>query len=237
MTIADNVQHVCAQIADAASRAGRQPSEVRLVAVTKTQPIERVLDGYAAGLRDFGENRVQEAEEKIAVARAQTADARWHLIGQLQRNKVKAAVEFFDMIHSVDSARLAETINQRCAAQNQRMPTLLEVNVGGEATKAGFRLDGDRSEFWRAAERTCALPQVDVLGLMTVAPFTPTAEDVRPVFATLRELRDELARRIARPLPHLSMGMSGDFVVAIAEGATLVRIGTAIFGERQGVNE
>jgi pyridoxal phosphate enzyme (YggS family) len=232
MTIAENLTRVREQIAEAATRAGRPPSEVTLVAVTKTFPVETVLAGYAAGLCDFGENRVQEAEGKIRAAQMQAPQARWHLIGHLQRNKVKTAVECFAMIHSVDSLRLAQEINKRCGAEGKRMPILIEVNVGGEASKTGYQLDAGTAAFFQEAEQICALPNLQVQGLMTIAPYAPRAEDVRPYFVRLRQLRDELASRLGRELPQLSMGMSGDFTVAIEEGATLVRIGTAIFGER-----
>ncbi len=235
LNIADNVQRVCEQIAEAARRSGRQASDVTLVAVTKAFPIETVLAGYAAGLRHFGENRVQEAAEKIPAVLAQTPQAHWHLIGHLQRNKVKSAVELFGIVHSVDSLRLAQEISRRCVAANKHMPILLEVNLSGEETKYGFRLSSDHSAFWREAESIGALPAVQVQGLMTMAPYSTNAEEARPVFSALRALRDELvARRAAECWPHLSMGMSGDFEVAIEEGATLVRIGTAIFGERTG---
>ncbi len=215
-------------------RAGRGPGEVTLVAVTKTFPVEVVLEGYAAGLRDFGENRVQEAEAKIGAASARTPEARWHLIGHLQSNKVKAAVGCFDVIHSVDSFHLAAEIGRRyqdLRGHARRMPVLVEVNVGEEPSKSGYRMS-DAETFWREAEAIGALPGVALQGLMTVAPWTPRAEDARPCFARLCALRDALARRLGRSLPHLSMGMSGDFAVAIEEGATLVRIGTALFGER-----
>jgi PLP dependent protein len=234
MTIAENVQRVRAQVADAAARAGRKPDEVTLVAVTKTFPVDVVLAGYAAGLRDFGENRVQEGEEKIAAASAQTREARWHLIGHLQSNKVKAAVGSFDVIHSVDSLKLAQTISRRyheLRGHARRMPVLIEVNVGDEDSKSGYRLS-DAETFWREAELIAALPGVQLQGLMTIAPWARDAEDARPCFARLRELRDLLGQRLGHPLPHLSMGMSADFGVAIEEGATLVRIGTALFGER-----
>ena len=234
MSIADNVRRVREQIAEAEARAGRVPGAVTLVAVTKTFPVETVLAGYAAGLRDFGENRVQEAETKIDAASAQAREARWHLIGHLQSNKVKAAVGHFDMIHSVDSLKLARAISSRFQELHghaKRIPVLVEVNVGEEPSKSGYRLS-DEDAFWREAEQIAALPGVELQGLMTIAPWSARAEDARPCFARLRELRDALARRLGRALPQLSMGMSGDFAVAVEEGATLVRIGSAIFGER-----
>jgi hypothetical protein len=232
MTIAANVQQVRERIVEAATRAGRKASDITLIAVTKTFPVETILEGYAAGLRHFGENRVQEAANKIPAVLAQAPQAHWHLIGHLQRNKVKRACELFSLIHSVDSLRLAQAISQQCVALNKQLPMLLELNLTGEDTKSGFRLGGDLSPFWREVEQICALPNVQAQGLMTVAAYSPRAEDARPVFERLRHLRDEAARRMSGAWPHLSMGMSGDFVVAIEEGATLVRIGTAIFGER-----
>ena len=234
MTIAANVRRVREQIAESEARAGRVPGAVTLVAVTKTFPVETVLAGYAAGLRDFGENRVQEAETKIDAASAQAREARWHLIGHLQSNKVKAAVDHFDMIHSVDSLKLARAISSRFQELHghaKRIPVLVEVNVGEEPSKSGYRLS-DADAFWREAEQIAALPGVELQGLMTIAPRSARAEDARPCFARLRELRAALARRLGRALPQLSMGMSGDFAVAVEEGATLVRIGSAIFGER-----
>jgi PLP dependent protein len=230
----ENLQRVRDQIAEAASRAGRKPGDITLVAVSKTFPPATVLEGYAAGLRHFGENRVQEAADKIPTVLVQAPQAHWHLIGHLQRNKVKEAVELFSLIHSVDSLRLADAISRRSETLGKRMPILLEVNLTEEDSKSGFRLDADRSAFWREAEQICALPAVQPQGLMTIASYSPRAEDARPVFERLRNLRGELAARLSGEWPHLSMGMSADFSVAIEEGATLVRIGTAIFGERIG---
>jgi len=223
-----NLQRVREQIAEAAARAGRKPGDVTLVAVSKTVPPAAVLDGYAAGLRHFGENRVQEAADKIPAVLAQV---HWHLIGHLQRNKVKEAVELFSLIHSVDSLRLAEAISRRSEALGKRMPILLEINLTGEDSKSGMRLH-DSVAFWREAEQICALPAVQPQGLMTMASYSLRGEDARPVFERLRGLRGELADRLGGEWPHLSMGMSADYSVAIEEGATLVRIGRAIFGER-----
>lgn len=229
--VADNLQRVQERIAAAAARAGRKSSDVTLVAVSKTFPAEAVLDGYASGLRHFGENRVQEASDKIPAVRAQVPEAQWHLIGHLQRNKVKEAVELFSLIHSVDSFRLAETISRRSEALDSRMPILLEVHLSGEDSKTGMRLD-DNAAFWREVEQICALPGVQPQGLMTMAAVSTETEDARPVFQRLRELRGELTARFGGEWPQLSMGMSADYTVAIEEGATLVRIGRAIFGER-----
>jgi pyridoxal phosphate enzyme (YggS family) len=174
---------------------------------------------FQAGMRHFGESRIQEAKEKIAGLPALQSRATWHMVGHLQTNKVKTAVEIFDIIHSVDSIRLAEAISQNA---QRFMPILVQVNISGEASKSGF----PAHEAASAVERLSRLPQLRVAGLMTIAPYTDHPEEVRPVFRQLRELRDALG------LEHLSMGMTDDFEVAIEEGATMVRIGRAIFGER-----
>ncbi|HZQ35493.1 MAG TPA: YggS family pyridoxal phosphate-dependent enzyme [Dehalococcoidia bacterium] len=218
--IAANLEAVRGRIARAAERAGRDPASIRLVAISKTYGPEAVIAAWHAGQRDFGENRVQEAEEKIPAVAAAGARPVWHLVGHLQTNKVRPALRLFDILHSIDSLHLAEAIQRRSI---EPLPVLIEVNVGGEASKAGFAPD----EVDDALAALRQLSHLDVRGLMTVAPPAADAEQVRPLF---RELA-ALARRHA--LPELSMGMSGDFEVAIEEGATLVRIGTAIFGPRQ----
>jgi pyridoxal phosphate enzyme (YggS family) len=217
--IAANLEAVRGRIARAAERAGRDPASVRLVAISKTYGPEAVLAAWRAGQRDFGENRVQEAEEKIPAVAAAGARPVWHLVGHLQTNKVRPALRLFDILHSIDSLHLAEAVQRRSEAP---VPVLVEVNAGGEASKAGFA-PGEVDDALAALR---PLSHLDVRGLMTVAPAVADPEEVRPVF---RELA-ALARRHA--LPELSMGMSGDFEVAIEEGATLVRIGTAIFGPR-----
>lgn len=242
--ISDNLRRVRERIAAAAERAGRKPSEVALVAVTKSRPAEVVVAGYRLGLRDFGENRVHEALEKMPkvatllaaeqpAAGGETpsaADLTWHMIGHLQRRKVRDAVGRFALIHSVDSVRLAREINKRCQAIGRVMPVLLEVNVSGEATKFGFRPE----EVAGAIPDMLELPHVRVFGLMTMAPIVREAEEARPYFRRLRKLRDELARRFPEvDWRHLSMGMTDDFEPAVEEGATIVRIGRAIFGERR----
>jgi pyridoxal phosphate enzyme (YggS family) len=219
--IAANRARVRARIARAAERAGRNPESVRLIAVSKTFPADAVIAAHAAGQRLFGENRVQEAVAKAATVReAGIDDVDWHLIGRLQTNKARAAADLFAMIHSVDSQRLAQALAARATG---RLPVLIEVNAGDEASKAGFALDEAREAV--AAIRT--LPQLEVQGLMTVAPPAADPEALRPLFRGLADLARELA------LPELSMGMSGDFEVAVEEGATLVRVGSAIFGERE----
>ena len=239
--IAQNIAAIRERIAAAAARAGRSPDEITLIAVTKTHTARRVDMALAAGVTDCGENRVQEAEEKIELLR--DARVRWHLIGHLQRNKARRAAVLFDMIHSLDSLKLAEALNRHVEEASllgqRRLPVLLQVNVSGEETKEGFDLVGGLNNqaalasLIEAARQIVALPQLEVQGLMTVAPYADDPEEARPVFRALRELRDELARQIPQSSwKHLSMGMTGDFEVAIEEGATLVRVGRAIFGER-----
>jgi pyridoxal phosphate enzyme (YggS family) len=234
---------VRARIGEAALRAGRDPAGIALVAVSKTSPPEAVAEAIAAGQRDFGENRVEEALPKIAqiAARLGAGDSpRWHLIGHLQSRKAKEAVGRFDLIHSVDSARLAESLDRRVAAAHAPpQPVLVECNVSGEHSKNGFDLGGwerDPAVFARFADdaaRLLALPNLRVHGLMTMAPIMPAPDLARPFFASLRALRDALRERFpGSDWPHLSMGMTDDFEAAIAEGATLVRIGRAIFGAR-----
>jgi pyridoxal phosphate enzyme (YggS family) len=222
------IRQVHARIAEAAGRSGRSAEAVTLVAVTKTVPVERVRLAYEAGLRVFGENRVQEAREKVS-ALASLPLIHWHLIGHLQTNKVARAVELFEMVQSVDSVRLAEALNRGAEARGKRLPVLLEVNVAGEVSKEGVRPEA----LAELAEVVVRLPYLEAQGLMTVAPYTQNPEEVRPVFRRLRELGAEMRERF--PLArwqHLSMGMSEDYGVAIEEGATMVRLGRALFGER-----
>jgi pyridoxal phosphate enzyme (YggS family) len=219
--VAANVTVVRSRIEQAARRAGRDPGDITLVAVSKTQPAAAILEAYRAGLRDFGENRVQEAGEKIAVLRAQGCAPRWHLIGHLQTNKVKVALDLFDILHSVDSIRLAETIAKHAHGP---VAVLVEVNVAGEPTKFGVAPESVPE----LVQRLRQLPNLDVRGLMTVAPRVDDPEDARPFFRQLRGLGEALG------LQELSMGMTEDFEVAIEEGSTLVRVGRAIFGPRVG---
>jgi pyridoxal phosphate enzyme (YggS family) len=228
--LAERIQWVRATIADAAMRSGRRPEDVTLVAVSKTVGAERVLAAARLGITDFGENRVQEAEAKISALSGKLPPAvRWHLVGHLQTNKARTAVRLFSLIESVDSFGLADVLNREGARRGAPVPVLLEVNVGGEPTKFGFAPDAMSNIFPRVLE----LPMLDVRGLMTVAPIVEDPEDARPYFRELRDLRDRLARENPRAaLPELSMGMTGDYPVAIEEGATIVRVGRAIFGER-----
>ncbi|MHC1763022.1 MAG: YggS family pyridoxal phosphate-dependent enzyme [Verrucomicrobiia bacterium] len=225
MDIAGNLENLTRRMHAAAQRAGRDPASVALVAVAKGQPPAQVRAAADAGLRLFGENRVQEAKAKIGQC---PAKLRWHMIGHLQSNKCRDAVHFFEMIQSVDTLALAVEIDKACDKAAKTMPVLLEANLAGESSKFGFPPD----QLLANLDAINALPRLEVHGLMTIAPWTPEPEKVRPVFRRLRELKEACEQRLGAPLPHLSMGMSGDFEVAIEEGATIVRIGTALFGAR-----
>jgi pyridoxal phosphate enzyme (YggS family) len=231
MSIAENIAQVRQLIAAAARRAGRNPDEITLMAVSKTFPAESIREAYAAGLRVFGENRVQEFAGKAAALRDLT-DVEWHLIGHLQTNKAAKAAELFDAVDSLDSVRMAEKLNASAATAGKMLSVLIEINVGGETAKSGVAPDSDELEqILTGAPRWGKLK---ISGLMTVPPYAEDPEGSRSFFRRLRQIRDRIA---ARSLPQirmaaLSMGMSHDFEVAIEEGATCVRVGTAIFGER-----
>ena len=220
------LEEVRGRIAAACSRAGRDPSEVEIVAVTKTHGAEVVREAWDAGLTIVGENKVQEAAWKKP---ASASGPSWHLIGHLQSNKVRRALELFDVIHSVDSAKLADRINSVADETGALPRILLEVNVSGEKSKSGMPPEAVRTTLEHIAANC---PRVTVEGLMTMAPFSENPEDARPYFRRLRELRDELEKKLSIGLPRLSMGMSGDYEVAVEEGATWVRLGTVLFGER-----
>ena len=228
-TLVERIERVRARISEAARRSSRSPEEITLVAVSKTHPIEAIQDALANGMTDFGENRVQEAENKIPVIGGQIA--KWHLIGHLQSNKARRAVELFDVIHSLDSGSLALRLDRMCGEVNRAtMPVLIQVDLGHEATKTGVG-EGELREVVTAV-RGCH--RLQLIGLMTLPPFFDKSEQVRPYFRRLRELRDELQTKSAfgDRRGALSMGMTHDFEIAIEEGATIVRVGTAIFGER-----
>ncbi|UCH51288.1 MAG: YggS family pyridoxal phosphate-dependent enzyme [Chloroflexota bacterium] len=220
MSIEANIQEVQRRIAQVCERSHRSTEEITLVAVTKGVGASAIRTAFDCGIRDFGETRIQEAEGKIGQLVDLKPDVIWHMVGHLQSNKAKTAVELFDIIHSVDSVRLAEILSRRV---QKPLSVFLEVNVSGEATKGGFSL----GEIGVAISEIKSLPNLEVMGLMTMAPFVADFETVRPVFRKLRELRDSLG------LKHLSMGMTDDFEVAVEEGATMLRIGRAIFGERR----
>jgi len=225
-SIAGNLERVREQIAQAAARAGRVAEEIELVAITKTHPAEKVREAIEAGQTLFGESRVQEARSKIPEL---PSNLRWHFVGHLQKNKVRHALPLFEMIHSVDSLDVAQDINRIAGEQGMHPRVLLEVNVAGEGSKFGFSPDKLRDQM----EELLALPRLSILGLMTIPPLSEKAEASRKYFVQLRELRDCLQTEFHVDLAQLSMGMTEDFAVAVEEGATLVRVGTAIFGERK----
>src|SRR5271166_24977 len=230
MSIAENIAQVRERIAAAARRASRDPGEIVLMGVSKTFPVECIREAHTAGLRVFGENRVQEFAGKAALR--DLPGAEWHLIGHLQTNKAAKAIELFDAVDSVDSVRMAEKLNTLAQGTGKTLSVLIEINVGGEQAKNGVAPDSDDLEQILQAAPDWA--NLKISGLMTVPPYTEDPEGSRPYFRQLRQIRDRIA---LRHLPQigmavLSMGMSHDFEVAIEEGATCVRVGTAIFGER-----
>jgi pyridoxal phosphate enzyme (YggS family) len=231
MSIAQNVAEVRERIRVAASRAGRDPEAITFMAVSKTFPPESIREAYDAGVRVFGENRVQEFAGKADVLHG-LADARWHLIGHLQSNKAAKAADLFHAVDSVDSLKLAQRLNDGADAAGKTLRVLVEINMGGEAAKTGIAPDSE--ELDRLLAEAPRLTNLALLGLMTVPPYTEDPQGARPYFRRLRELREQIA---ARGLPRVSMdelsiGMSHDFEVAIEEGSTCVRVGSAIFGER-----
>jgi PLP dependent protein len=230
MDLAANLEAIRDRINAACARAGRDPVSVTLLAVTKSQPPEAVQAAADLGLLLFGENKVQEAKAKIPQCPGRL---RWHFIGHLQSNKCRDAVELFEMIQSVDSLQLAQEINKRAGQASKRMPVLLEVNVAGEASKFGYGPERLLAEL----AQVNALPRIEIQGLMTVPPWSLEPEKARPFFRQLRELKKRCEQILGAPLPHLSMGMSGDFEAAIGEGATMVRLGTALFGPRPKMND
>jgi len=252
--IAENLERIRERAARAAGRAGRRVEDVTIVGASKTFPFEAIRAAYDAGLRHFGENRVQEWESKQE--RVADLEATWHLIGHLQSNKARRAAGLFDRVDSVDSLGLAQKLDaavaelagaeatsvisseksrrdadatKNGAANGKRLGVLIEVSLGGEVTKSGVA----EADLAMLAEGVAGLANLELLGLMTIPPFLDDPESVRPYFRKLRELRDGLVRRVGRPLPVLSMGMSHDFEIAVEEGATEIRVGTGIFGERK----
>jgi len=225
VTFAENLASIRQRIAAACARAGRETSAVTLLAVSKTHPPDTIREAVEAGQLLFGENKIQEAKAKIPLCPGR---ARWHFIGHLQSNKVRDAVGLFEMIQGVDSLAIAREISRRAEQAAKTMPILVEVNVAGEGSKFGYQPEQLLAEL---AELN-ALPKLEVHGLMTIPPFAPVPGRARPYFQKLRELKSQAEAVLGATLPHLSMGMSGDFEIAIEEGATLVRIGTALFGER-----
>ncbi len=239
-TIAQNYTELTERIANAALAAGRAADSVTLLAVSKQKPLAAIEELYAAGQRDFGENRLPEGSDKVAQANFQQPDApiNWHFIGHVQSRKARDVVRDFGLLHSVDSLKLAETLNRKASVIGKVMPVLIECNVSGEDSKHGFKARngacdiGDWDALRSQLNMIFTLPNLDVRGLMTMAPFHAEPEDTRPVFRDLRVLRDKLSDAYGRELPELSMGMTNDYEVAIQEGSTLVRVGRALFGER-----
>lgn len=225
----ENISSVYKRISYAAMRAGRNPDDVKLIAVTKTVSVERIKEAVDAGLRMFGESRVQEAKEKIS---KMNGGVEWHLIGHLQKNKAKMAVELFDLIHSVDSIELAEAINKQAEKIGKIQKILVQVKLSGEISKYGI----SKENLIEVLKHVRGMNNLSVKGLMTIPPFFDNPEMARPYFRELRKLRDD-AEAKGFKLSELSMGMTNDFEVAIEEGATMVRIGTGIFGERESKKE
>ncbi|MEZ4667351.1 MAG: YggS family pyridoxal phosphate-dependent enzyme [Anaerolineae bacterium] len=240
MTIAENILQVQANIEMACGHVGRSPSEVTLVAVSKTHSPSLVLEAVEAGLQHFGENRVEEAETKIpAVNTGVNRPLTWHMIGHIQSRKARDVVTLFQQIHSVDTVKLANKLSALCVERDKTLNVLLEVNVSGETAKYGLAASSweissvVRESLWREIELVMSLDGINVCGLMTMAPIVEKPEQTRPVFAALCRLRFALEQSLGIRLPDLSMGMTDDYPIAIEEGATLVRIGRAIFGERE----
>jgi pyridoxal phosphate enzyme (YggS family) len=225
MSVAENLDRVREQIAQAAVKAGRIANEVELVAITKTHPVERVCEAIEAGHLLFGESRVQEARAKIPEL---PSNLRWHFVGHLQKNKIRHALPLFELFHGVDSLALAQEMNRIAAADGMHPRVLLEVNVAGEGSKFGFKPEAVHAKM----ESLLDLPRLSIEGLMCIPPLAEEAEASRKYFVQLREVRDWLEREFNVKLAQLSMGMTQDFWVAVEEGATFVRVGTAIFGER-----
>ena len=224
-SISDNLDRVREKIAQAAAKAGRAADDIELVAITKTHPAEKVREAVEVGQTLFGESRVQEARVKIPEL---PSSVRWHFVGHLQKNKIRHALPLFELFHSVDSLALGQEMNRIANEEGMHPRVLLEVNVAGEGSKFGFSPDKLRDQM----EELLALPRLSILGLMTIPPLVEEAEASRKYFLQLRELRDRLQTEFRVDLAQLSMGMTQDFPIAVEEGATLVRVGTAIFGER-----
>jgi len=239
MTIEDNIASVMGRIATACERANRNLDEVTLVAVSKKKPVRDILQALDAGLTHFGENRVEESSEKIPQVTQQSSQRpTWHFIGHIQSRKAKNVVPYFDVVESIDRMKIARKLSQLAGEHDKTLSVLVEINISGESAKYGFEAFNWRKDpaikdaLWQSMRDILALPHLNVCGLMTMAPFYDNMEATRPVFAGLADLRDALQQDFEIELPDLSMGMTNDFPVAIEEGATIVRIGRAIFGER-----
>lgn len=235
--IADNVAQVREKIATACARANRSIDDVQLIAISKRQPVNDIMLAADAGVQHFGENRVEEVMEKIPLMESNQVIT-WHMVGHIQSRKAKFVPSFFDIVHSVDSVQIAQKL-ANSVKKNEHLRVLIQANMSGEETKSGFNAVGWRNKpnihdmLWQQFREILAIPQIHVLGLMTMAPIVTHMEQTRPVFADLVELRDALAESFEIPLSELSMGMTDDFPIAVEEGATMVRVGRAIFGERE----
>ncbi len=240
MTIAHNLERVYENVARACTRSGRAPESITLVAVSKTHPAEHVLEAAACGLQHFGENRVEEAEIKIPLVSAQLSiPVTWHMIGHIQSRKAREVAFLFQWVHSVDTSKLATRLSNFSVEQGKRLPVMLEMNVSGEEAKYGLQASGwnedpsIREQLWNEVRQIIELPGLEIRGLMTMAPIVDTMEQARPVFRSLAQLRSALVESFGIALPELSMGMTDDYPVAVEEGSTIIRIGRAIFGERE----
>lgn len=232
MGIKENIELIREKIRQSAEKVGRNPDEIILLGASKTQPIEKIIEAYEAGLKYFGENRVQEGIKKIETIQENypnIKDIHWHLIGGLQTNKAKYAVKYFELIHSLDREPLADELDKRAKKIGKIQDCLIEVNIGEEDTKYGVKVEDLEKLF----EYSLNKENLNILGLMCIPPYSDNKENSRKYFAKLRELRDKLETKYNVKLPHLSMGMSNDYDVAVEEGATIVRVGSAIFGERE----
>lgn len=228
MDIKENLEKIYETIRKSAEKVGRNPNEIILLGASKTQPVEKIIEAYNAGLKYFGENKVQEGMKKIDKLKPKYSDIHWHFIGGLQTNKAKYVVKYFELIHSVDRKSLVDEIDKRAKKIDKVQECLIEVNIGDEETKYGVNPE-DLEELY---EYCLSKENIKILGLMCIPPYSEDKEQSRRYFIKLRELKEKLENKYKVKLPHLSMGMSDDFDIAIEEGATIVRVGTAIFGER-----
>ncbi len=238
-SINDNIQRVHEQIAVACAKVNRDPDNVTIVAVSKTHPVEAIISAIDAGLRHFGENRVEESLEKIPkISEMVNPPVTWHYIGHIQSRQAKDIVPLVDVIHSIDRLKIARKLSRLAQESNRTLESFVEINISGESAKYGFEASNwkqnerVKAKLWQDLETIISLPNLKIRGLMTMAPFYDNMEDTRPIFADLAELREEVQSDFALDLPDLSMGMTNDFPIAIEEGATIVRIGRAIFGTR-----
>jgi len=239
MSISDNIKRVEDRIAASCARVDRDPGQITLVAVSKQKTVAEILEAVEAGLKHLGENRVEEGMAKIPpVNELASGDVTWHMVGHVQSRKAKQVTQHFDIVQSVDSLKLAKRLSRFAGDSSRSLTAFLEINVSGEASKYGlagynwYRDNSVKDSLWTEVAAIAALPHIEIKGLMTMAPFDAEEGAIRRVFTDLRALRDEMADQLQVPLPELSMGMTNDYHIAIEEGATIIRVGRAIFGER-----